>query len=47
MTDKQKQELIKKFKTGFSKIIKENKDRNNETLKSLEKITKNIKSDKF
>ena len=47
MTDKQKQELIKKFKTGFSKIIKENKDRNNETLKNLEKITKNIKNDKF
>ncbi len=47
MTDKQKQELIKKFKTGFSKIIKENKDKNNETLKSLEKITKNIKNDKF
>lgn len=47
MTDEQKEELIKKFKTGFSKIVKENKDKNNETLKNLEKITKNIKNDKF
>ncbi len=47
MTDKQKQELIKKFKTGFSKIIKENKDRNTETLKSLEKVAKSISNDKF
>lgn len=47
MTKEQKQELIKKFKTGFSKIIKENKDRNTETLKKLEKVTKNINNDKF
>ena len=47
MTDKQKEELIGKFKAGFSKIIKENKEKNNNTLKNLEAVTKNISNDKF
>lgn len=47
MTEKEKKQLIKKFKTWFGKIIEENKDRNNKVLKNLEKVTKNISNDKF
>lgn len=47
MTDTQKEELIKNFRTGFSKIVKENKEKNDETLKSLEAVIENISNDKF
>ncbi len=47
MTKQEKQDLIKKFKTGFGKIINENKEKNNKLLNDLEPITKNIKNDKF
>lgn len=47
MTKQEKQELIKKFKIALGKVIDENKSKNNQLLKDLEKITKNIKNDKF
>ena len=47
MTDKEKQELIKKFRSAFGKLIDENKDMNNKLVKDLEKVTKNIRNDKF
>lgn len=47
MTKQEKQNLVKKFKAGFGKIIKENKDRNNKLLTDLEPISRNIKNDKF
>ena len=47
MTKQEKEELIKKFKSALGKIIDENKNKNNNFLKDLEKITKNIKNDKF
>ena len=47
MTKKEKQELIKKFEVALGKVIDENKNKNNKLLKDLEKITKNIKDDKF
>lgn len=47
MTKLEKQELIKKFKSWLSKIINENKTKNNKFLKDLESVTKSIKSDKF
>ena len=47
MTKQDKQNLIKKFKAGFGKIINENKEKNNKLLNDLEPITKNIKNDKF
>lgn len=47
MTDKEKENLVKKFKAGFGKIIDENKNKNNKLLKDLEKVTKNISNDKF
>ena len=47
MTDKEKQELIKKFRAALGKIIDENKTKNNNLLKDLEKVTKNISKDKF
>lgn len=47
MTKQEKQELIKKFKSAFGKIIDENKDRNDKLIKDLEKVTKNIGKDKF
>ena len=47
MTKQEKQNLIKKFKAGFGKIINENKEKNNKLLNDLEPITKNIKNDKF
>ena len=47
MTDREKQQLINRFKTAFNKMIDENKDRNNKLLEDLEKITKNISNDKF
>lgn len=47
MTLKEKQELLEKFKSGFGKIINENKDRNSKLVKDLGKVTKNIKNDKF
>lgn len=47
MTDKEKQELIKKFRAALGKIIDDNKTKNNNLLKDLEKVTKNISNDKF
>ncbi len=47
MTKQEKQELIKKLKSALGKIIDENKWKNNNLLKDLGKITKNIKDDKF
>ena len=47
MTKQEKQELIKKFKIALGKVIDENKSKNNQLLKDLEKITKNIKNDNF
>jgi hypothetical protein len=47
MTLKEKQDLLKKFKAGFSKIINDNKDRNNNLVKDLNKVTKYVKNDKF
>ena len=47
MTKQEKQELIEKFKVGLGKIIEKNKDKNDKFLKDLEKVTKNIKNDKF
>jgi len=47
MTNAEKQNLIKKFKSGFTRIINENKDKNNKTLKILQGITNNISNDKF
>ena len=47
MTLKEKQDLLKKFKAGFSKIINDNKDRNDNLVKDLNKVTKYIKNDKF
>jgi hypothetical protein len=47
MSKKEKQELIKKFKSVLGKIIDENKNKNTKLLKDLEKVTKNIKNDKF
>ena len=36
----------KKFRAAFGKIIDENKTKNNNLLKDLEKVTKNISNDK-
>ncbi len=47
MTNKEKKELIEKFRSAFDKIIDENKTRNNKLIKDLEKVTKNINKDKF
>ena len=47
MTKQEKQELIKKFRSAFDKIISDNKDRNNKLVKDLQKVTKNISNDKF
>ena len=47
MTTKEKQELLKNLKSALNKVIDENKTKNNNLLKDLEKITKNIKNDKF
>lgn len=47
MTQKEKQELIEKFKSAFGKIIDENKNRNNKLVKNLGKVTRNIDKDKF
>lgn len=47
MTKQEKQELVKKFKSGLGKIIDDNKDRNDKMIKDLGKITKSIKNDKF
>jgi len=47
MTEKEKKQLIKKFKTWFGKIIEENKDKNSKVLGNLKKVTKNISNDKF
>ena len=47
MTKQEKQELIKKFRSALSKIIGDNKDKNDKLVKDLGKITKNIKNDKF
>ena len=47
MTEKEKKQLIKKFKTWFGKIIEENKDKNSKVLEKLKKVTKNISNDKF
>jgi len=47
MTKKEKEALLKKIKDWVSKLIKENKDRNDEYVKKLEKVTKNISNDKF
>ena len=47
MTKKEKEELLKKIKDWVNKIIKENKDRNDEYVSKLQKITKNISNDKF
>ena len=47
MTKQEKQELIKKLKSALGKIIDENKWKNNNLLRDLANITKNIKNDKF
>jgi hypothetical protein len=47
MTKQEKQELVKKFRSGLKKIIDDNKDRNDKMVKDLGKITKGIKNDKF
>ena len=47
LTEKEKQELLKKVKDGIGKIVKENKNRNEEYIEKLEKVTKNISNDKF
>lgn len=47
MTEKEKKQLIKKFRTWFGKIIEENKDKNSKVLEKLKKVTKNISNDKF
>ena len=47
MTKKEKEELLKKIKDWVNKIIKENKDKNNEYVNKLQKVTKNISDDKF
>lgn len=47
MTKQQKEELIKKLRSELSKVINENKNKNNKLLEDLAKITKNIKNDKF
>ena len=47
MTKKEKEELVKKFRTALGKIIDENKTKNNNLLKDFEKVTKNIGKDQF
>lgn len=47
MTKKEKEALLKKIKDWVNKIIKENKDRNDEYVEKLQKVIKNIKNDKF
>lgn len=47
MTKKEKEALLKKIKNWVSELIQENKDRNDEYVKKLEKVTKNISNDKF
>ncbi len=47
LTEKEKEELLKKVKDGIGKIVKENENRNEEYLEKLEKVTKNISNDKF
>ena len=48
LSAKEKEELLKKVKKWMDKLIKENKDRNDEYINKLEKVTKNVSSsDKF
>ena len=48
LTAKEKEELLNKFKEGLNKLIKDNKNRNEDYLDKLEKVTKNVSSnDKF
>ena len=47
MTKQEKEDLIKRFKEGFWKVITENKEKNNKLLKDLTAVIKNIKDDKF
>ena len=47
MTRTEKEELVEKFNTGFTKIINENKEKNGKFLEELEEVTKGIKNDKF
>ena len=47
MTDSQKSEFIKKAKELLTKEFNKNKDRNNQYVKDLEKVTKNLGNDKF
>lgn len=47
MTKKEKEALLKKIKDWVNKLIKENKNRNDEYVNKLEKVTKNISNDKF
>ena len=47
MTTKEKQALLKKIKDTTNKLIKESKSRNNEYIRDLKKVIKNISNDKF
>ena len=42
MTKQEKQELVKKFRSGLKKIIDDNKDRNDKMVKDLGKITAKV-----
>ncbi len=47
MTKKEKQKFINKIRSAFENFIDENKDKNNQLIKDLEKVTRNIREDKF
>jgi hypothetical protein len=47
MTRQEKQKFINKIRSAFEKFIEESKDKNNQLVKDLGKVTKNISKDKF